>query len=292
MNRFLTVVGGWIVILVAIVTARQQPVFRAGVDVARIDVSVMNGLSPVVGLTREQFVVTDNGVVQSVDAVSMDTAPLDLTLVLDTSASMRFDRITQLIEASKTLVKGLRPDDQAALVTFADPIALAKTRDRATVLAALDGLAANGSTALNDAVFFALQLRPTEPGASRPVLLVFSDGHDNASWLTGEQLLEATRRSGMVMHVVELIAPELPGSLLRPSEFLRELAKAGGGRLWVADKASDLNNLFGKALNELRARYLLTYTATGVKREGWHDIKVTLKGARGDVTARPGYFAQ
>ena len=294
MNRFLTLVGGWIVILVAIVSAKQQLVFRAGVDVARIDVSVMNGLSPVVGLTREQFVVTDNGVVQSVDAVSMDTAPLDLTLVLDTSASMRFDRITQLIDASKTLVKGLRPDDQAALVTFADPIALAKpmTRDRATLLTALDGLVANGSTALNDAVFFALQLRPTEPGASRPVLLVFSDGHDNASWLNAEQVLEATRRSGMVMHVVELIAPELPGSALRPSEFLRELAKAGGGRHWVADKASDLNNLFGKALNELRARYLLTYSATGVKREGWHDIKVTLKGARGDVTARPGYFVQ
>jgi Ca-activated chloride channel family protein len=283
------------VILVAVVTARQQQaVFRADLDVARIDVSVMNGLTPVAGLTRDQFVVTDNGVVQTVDAVSMDTAPLDLTLVLDTSASMRFDRIKQLIEASKTLVTGLRPDDQAALVTFADPIALAKpmTSDRTELLAALDGLVANGSTALNDAVFFALQLRPTEPGSSRPVLLVFSDGHDNSSWLTGEQLLEATRRSGMVMHVIELIAPELPGALLRPSEFLHELAKAGGGRHWVADKASDLNNLFGKALNELRARYLLTYAATGVKRQGWHDVKVTLKGARGDVTARPGYFVQ
>ena len=104
MNRFPTAVGAWIVILVAIVSAKQQPVFRAAVDVARIDVSVMNGLSPVVGLTRDQFVVTDNGVVQSVEAVSMDTAPLDLTLVLDTGTSMRLDRIKQLIEASKTLV--------------------------------------------------------------------------------------------------------------------------------------------------------------------------------------------
>ena len=66
---------------------------------------------------------------------------------------------------------------------------------------------------------------------------------------------------------------------------------AAGGN-WVADKASDLNNLFGKALNELRARYLLTYSLTGRKREGWHDVKVTLKGARGEVTARPGYFVQ
>jgi len=291
MTRSTTAVGAWMVILVGTLTATQQPTFRAAVDVARIDVSVMNGLSPVAGLTRDHFVITDNGVVQSVDAVSMDTAPLDLTLVLDTSASMRLDRIAQLIDASKTLVKGLRPDDQASLVTFADGISLAvpMTRDRQALLTALDGLVANGSTALNDAVFFALQLRPTEPGQSRPVLLVFSDGHDNASWLNGDQVLEATRRSGMVMHVVELIAP---GSLVRPSDFLGHLAKAGGGRQWIADKASDLNNLFGKALNELRARYLLTYSMTGVKREGWHDVKVTLKGARGEVTARPGYYVQ
>lgn len=77
---------------------------------------------------------------------------------------------------------------------------------------------------------------------------------------------------------------------LRPSELLRNLAKAGGGRHWAAQKPSDLNDLFGKALNELRARYLLTYTPTGVTRQGWHDVKVTLKNARGDVTARPGYY--
>jgi hypothetical protein len=57
-------------------------------------------------------------------------------------------------------------------------------------------------------------------------------------------------------------------------------------------KASDLKDLFGKALNELRARYLVTYSPNGVSREGWHDVKVTLKNARGDVMARPGYFVQ
>ena len=46
------------------------------------------------------------------------------------------------------------------------------------------------------------------------------------------------------------------------------------------------------ALNELRARYLLTYSPNGGSREGWHDVKVTLKNTRGEVTARPGYFAQ
>ena len=58
----------------------------------------------------------------------------------------------------------------------------------------------------------------------------------------------------------------------------------------VAQSSRDLRDLFGRVLNELRSRYLLTYTPKGGTREGWHDVRVTLKGARGEVTARPGYF--
>jgi hypothetical protein len=108
-------------------------------------------------------------------------------------------------------------------------------------------------------------------------------------------VIEATKRSGMLVHVVELVSEEwmgFRGTELRPSSFLGRLADTGGGRRWFAKSSRDLRELFGKALNELRARYLLTYSLTGVSREGWHDVKVTLKNARGEVTARPGYFAQ
>src|SRR6185436_7437408 len=122
---------------------------------------------------------------------------------------------------------------------------------------------------------------------------VFSDGHDNTSWLTAAQLLEATRRSGMLTHVVELSGgwltgtgfrpSEIPGELagassakaFRPSDVLGELASAGGGRRWIAQSSRDLRGLFGKVLNELRSRYLLTYSPSGVARDGWHDVKVT-----------------
>jgi hypothetical protein len=153
----------------------------------------------------------------------------------------------------------------------------------------LTGLNAAGFTSLNDAAFLAMQLRPIETADSRPVVLVFSDGHDNTSWLTAAQLLEATRRSRTLTHVVELVGAST-GTVFRPSDVLGELASAGGGRRWIAQSSRDLRDLFGKVLNELRSRYLLTYTPKAVTREGWHDVKVTLKGARGDVTARPGYF--
>jgi len=284
-------------ISIAVLGAEQQPTFRAAVDVVRIDASVMNGLIPVAGLTAANFVVTDNGVAQTLDSVSLDTVPLNLMLVLDTSGSLAGERLTHLIEAVNGLVKSLRPEDTAALMTFSEPVRLAvkPTRDRAPLIAALTGLHADGSTSVNDAIFFALQMRPPDAGESRPVLLLFSDGRDTSSWLRNEHVIEATKRSGMLVHVVELVADQwmgLRGGEIRPSKFLGELADTGGGRRWFAKSSRDLRELFGKALNELRARYLLTYSPNGVSREGWHDVKVSLKNARGDVTARPGYFAQ
>jgi VWFA-related protein len=282
-----------VVVALSVVAAGQQPTFRSGVDVVRIDASVMNGLTPVAGLTREQFVLVDNGVPQTVDSAVLENVPLSLTLVLDTSESMRGDRIDHLIDGAKALITALHPQDDAALVTFSEPVRLAvpMTRDRQVVLDALDALVPDGATSLNDAVFLSLQLKPMQASDSRPVLLAFSDGHDTSSWLTNDQLLDATRRSNLLLHVIELLAPAYGMNMaLRPSELLRNLAKAGGGRHWAAQKPSDLNDLFGKALNELRARYLLTYSPSGVQRNGWHDVKVTLKNARGDVTARPGYF--
>jgi Ca-activated chloride channel family protein len=279
------------------ITAGQQPIFRAAVDVVRIDASVMNGIKPVPGLTAGNFVITDNGVPQTVDSVSLDTVPLNLTLLLDTSGSLAGDRLTKLIDAANGLVKSLRPEDTASLVTFSEPVRLAvtATKDRAPLIDGLKGLTADGATSLNDALFLAFQLRPASADESRSVLLVFSDGRDTSSWLSGKHALEAAKRSGLIVHVIELVQDQGAGvfGAVRgiPSEFLGRLADAGGGRRWYAKSAGDLRELFGRALNELRARYLLTYSPNGVSREGWHDVKVTLKGARGEVTARPGYFA-
>ena len=144
---------------------------------------------------------------QEVESVSLDTVPLSLTIVLDTSGSMEGERLKDLIEAAQTLVKSLRDQDAAALITFAESVQfkVPVTHDRERLLASLTGLVAAGFTSLNDAAFLAMQLRPIETADSRPVVLVFSDGHDNTSWLSAAQLLEATRRSRMLTHVVELV---------------------------------------------------------------------------------------
>jgi len=266
--------------------------FRSGVDAVRIDVSVMNGVRPVTGLTAANFVVTDGSVAQVVERVEVDTVPLNIMLVLDTSGSMHGDRLTDLMGASRRLVEALKPVDAAALMTFNEPAELIVPmgHDRAALLAAIDRLKAEGATSLYDGLFLALQMRP-ETTEARSVALVFSDGRDTASWLSKASLTEAIRRSGMVTHIVELMPPQSGGvAPTGVSGVLSDLADAGGGRRWSAASSRDLRELFVRVLEELRSRYLLTYSPSGVPGAGWHDVKVTLKGARGDVIARPGYF--
>lgn len=270
----------------------QTPQFRSSVDAVRIDVSVMNGVRPVAGLTAANFTLTDSGVPQAIERVEVDTVPLSIMLVLDASGSMTGDRLTDLVAASRRLVEALKPDDEAALLAFNEPAQLLvpMTRMRAPLLSAIDALKAGGATSLYDGLFLALQLRTDSPDA-RSVALVFSDGRDTVSWLSQAAVKEAVRRSGVVTHVVELMPPQSRGRYPTDvSAFLSELADAGGGRRWSASSSGDLRELFARVLEELRSRYLLTYFPSGVPREGWHDVKVTVTGARGDVIARPGYF--
>ncbi|MGE3490250.1 MAG: VWA domain-containing protein [Vicinamibacterales bacterium] len=280
-----------LVVGAAVAVSSQAPQFRSRVEAVRVDVSVMRGTTPVSGLTAANFGLTDAGVPQSITGVSVDTVPLKITLVLDTSGSLAGERMADLIAATRGLVEVLKPEDSVAVLAFSEAaqLAVSATRDRPTVLKALGGLKAEGATALYDALFLALQLRD-DTADGRSIALVFSDGRDTASWLSEANVIEAARRSGVVVQVVELATSGQRPSRSGASRALERLADAGGGRRWSASSSRDLRELFVRVLEELRSRYLLTYYPTGVAREGWHDVKVTLKGARGDVIARPGYF--
>jgi VWFA-related protein len=264
-----------------------QPTFRSGVSMVRIDASVMNGTNAVARLTADNFSITDNGELQKVEAVTRDTVPLGLMLLLDTSESLGGEPIAALSNAARSLVNGLRVDDAAAVMTFADQVRLLvpPARDRGPILSALSDLHAVGATSINDAIVLALLHEPTLSPEMRPVMIVFTDGRDTSSWLDGGAAQQAARRSRTLIHVVEL-----RGLTESATNFSRDLARAGGGRVWSAGSAGELRKLFTEVLNELRSRYLISYSYQGTLPGGWHDVKVKLKGARGEITARPGYF--
>ena len=314
------------VALAAAVLLQQRAAFKSNVDLVSVDVSVTHGTAPVKGLKAENFQLTDNGIPQDVESVSLDSRPISVMLVLDTSDSVAGEELTHLIDAARQVVHALRPDDRAALITFSEQVVVnvPLTSDLASVDRAISALKGVGATSMNDAIHVAMNLRPTD--TSRPLILVFSDGADNLSWSSGASLVDEAKHAGVVIHAIALRAEQsvasrqmnpavqingvfsgdaglLSSGTARPTSpalltqdfvngtpVLQALTLTAGGRVWPAKSPNDLKGLFTHALEEMRARYLLTYTTKGPPQEGWHTLNVTLKNARGDVTARPGYF--
>ncbi len=284
----------------ALLDAQQR--FTSRAEAVRVDVAVTDGNRFVRNLTASDFDVRDSGVRQAVELLEVDQIPLNIIVVLDTSGSVAGRRLQYLIEAVQALVTGLREPDRTALLSFATRVRLRSplSRQRGGLLAALAGLEGAGSTSLRDAAFAGLALREADPG--RTLMLLFSDGADTSSWLTPDKVLDTAKRTDVVVYPVGLREGTSIGATAGPlkrgvpveraGKFLHDLADATGGRVMLAGTDADLRDTFIRTLAEFRDRYVLTYEPSGVAAGGWHPIEVRLKGKRGKVTARRGYFAQ
>jgi len=260
----------------------QPPTFSSRVESIRVDVLVTDRGQPVLGLTPADFVLLDNGVPQEVDLVSYEEIPLNVVLAFDMSDSVAGDRLDHLRAAGAALLSGLKQDDQAALIMFSQAVTLAAplTTDVRKVREALASAVGRVSTAMIDGAYAGLVVGESDVG--RALMIVFSDGVDTASWLTAGTVIDAARRSDVVVYGVSVGRGQ--------PEFLREFTSVAGGRLFEIDKTANLSAIFLEVLQEFRQRYLLSYTPRGVAKDGWHRLEVRVK-KRGTVKARPGYLA-
>jgi Ca-activated chloride channel family protein len=281
---------------------RTPPVFSAEVEAVYLDVFVTSRGEPVLGLKTDDFEVRDNGVVQSARLVDLRTVGVTAILVFDTSGSVAGEKLAYLKAAGHAFVEALTERDSAALLNFSHEVILQcpSTRERAPLHAALDRIEARGATAVRDALYLALKL-PRNPG--RPLVVLFTDGEDNISWSSSEEVLTAARESDALVSVVASTEaddgtspPPRGGRLDKKLEILlgtrlpllRSIAEITGGTVWGAS-ATGLRGAFDDILAAMRTRYLLTYTPEGVERLGRHRIQVSLRNRRGDVRARTEY---
>jgi VWFA-related protein len=289
----------------------QTARFTTGVAAVRVDVLVTDRGRPVAGLTRTDFELRDNGVAQTVTDVSSETLPLYLLCVLDLSGSVTGPPLARLKDALGALLDALAPADRAALVTFSQRLQLHTrlTGDKALLRNLVAGVTSGGNTSVIDAAFAGLALREADEG--RTLMLLFSDGRDTASWLTARTVLDAARRTDVVMYPVTVrVSNSLnmttifkdgrsmavtPGTRPVPASdegirLLDAFADETGGRLFTAEGDGTLSETFLNVLAEFRQRYVLSYTPSGVPSDGWHTIEVKLRGRSGQVKARRGYF--
>ncbi len=190
--------------------------------------------------------------ITDVQASALESKPVSVLMLVDTSGSMYGDRIDQARAAIDDFIGQLRPDDRVAVTSFSSTVTPLQdfTTDHAALSAAVDKLQARGETALYDAVVAATRAISTETTSQRLILLL-SDGNDTISTAQKSASLSAAKAAG-----VGIIAVGLGSDI--DSKYLDSLAQTSGGHFLEAPTPTDLRKSYNDLAQSIRNQYTLT----------------------------------
>ena len=290
--------------ITAATPARAQ--FRSGVEMVPLTVTVTDRAGRYVpGLTAGDFTVFEDGRAQELSTFATVEAPVDLTLLIDTSSSMHQDlRLAQ--EAAAGLARRLRPGDHAGVMGVATSVSKRQevTADLLRVEQAIRSLQASGATAIYEAVYVALRefhvARRAATHIRRQAIVLLSDGLDTASHIPFEHVLDSVRRSDVTVFVIQLerdgkVAMDEDDSryALEARFAMRALARESGGRFFTPQAASELPAIYDTIGQELGNQYVLGYVPARQGGDGaFRRIAVHVRHPQGThARTRAGYYA-
>jgi len=281
--------------------AGEQPVFKAEARLVVLHVSVQDrGGRYLAGLEKEAFTVIDDGRPQALELFSADEVPASVGLIIDNSNSMAPSR-ERVIAAVSAFTRHSQPRDEVFVLTVNEhvreawaPAIIADTPPRLFEAAITRAITARGMTALYDGV--AEGLRRVRRGAhSRQVLVIVSDGGDNASATRQEGILRDARASDAVIYTVGLADGVLRDANPR---LLRRLARDTGGVAFQPRTANEVPAALERIARDIRSAYTLAYTPTldtaKAATERWRPVQVYVRSQDGRparVRTRDGYRA-
>ena len=263
--------------VVAAGTLLSQQVFRGGVDVVSLSVTVTDKDGRYIsGLDKANFQVYEDGALQEIVYFSKEHQPISLTLLMDTSTSME-QKLPIAQQAAIGFAKQLKPTDVAAVVEFDSrpEILQTFTSDKALLEAAIRKTAAGGSTSLYNAIYIGLTELRNQRFADgerirRQALIVLSDGEDTTSLLTYEEVLDMAKRSDTAVYAIGLRSRDDANAKgFREAEFvLRSLAQQTGGREFFVDDIRELPAIYQRVADELANQYSIGYMSKNTRRDG------------------------
>jgi Ca-activated chloride channel family protein len=286
----------------------QQPTFRSATELVSLNVSVIGpNAKPVSGLAADQFQVFEDGVQQDVQFFSPGELPLDVVILLDTSASMT-GSIGLVQHAASRFAHSLRGGDRAAVMGISNGLRVLQTftNDTDMVDLAIKSTRPAGKTPLYASIYTALnelakQRRSAPDAARRQAIVVLSDGQDTSSMFTFDELLTEVRRSAVPIYA---IAPR-PSNLTKAmratfygqstslADFeLKKLAMETGGRSFFPVSLVEISGIYDDIASELASQYSIGYQSSNRARTGTFR-RIALKILAPGLTwrTRAGYVA-
>lgn len=281
-------------------------VFRSSIEVVPLNVVVTDFEQKLVsGLAQSDFVVREDGVPQDISFFANSNVPLDLALLLDTSASMS-TQMAAVRAAARGFIGAVRGVDRVMVVDIKKTSRTLHPLN-GDVEAALQAIAAtepSGGTGLYNGLYITLKeltaaRRAMPPNqARRQAVVLLSDGHDTSSLLSFDDVMELARSAGIATYTINLQRPA-GRALQRPltrvlsdAEYsLKELARETGARAFFPEDVRDLAGVYGDIANELSSQYALAYVPKNGSRDGaFRRISVELPGHPGHrARTRAGY---
>lgn len=266
------------------------------VDLVLLEATVRNRNGRVAtGLLKKHFAVYEDGVLQSIRLFRHEDVPVRVGLVVDHSGSMR-QKIAEVVAGARSFVKFSNPEDEMFVINFNEHVTLGsggaiRFATRSDELEyAISNSPTTGKTALYDAITKALE-RLKAGKKDKKVLIVISDGGDNASKQTLPELLKLAEQSGALIYTIgvfdETDRDRNPG-------VLRSFARTTGGEAFVPKETSEVVAICEQIAREIRSQYTIGYFSSKPGTSGSrHSIRVQAKDVDGKkliVRTRAGYI--
>jgi len=273
------------------------PIFRAESNLVVLHVNVFDGRSDAVpDLPQSAFQVIEDDTPQAISLFNNEDVPVAVGLVIDNSGSM-ITRRGMVLAGTRAFAQASHEEDELFTIVFNEnirfglPEPMSFTRSRGLIEASLRRYPAGGMTALHDAVVEGLE-HLQESRHQKRVLVVLSDGGDNASQHSEENMLERAARSNALIYTVSIEQLGVRGG---NRSLLRKLAERSGGVAYRPDTEADVAQTFGEIARNIRRGYSIGYVPTNTSQDGrFRRVKVTVRAAgykNLHVSARDGYLA-
>jgi Ca-activated chloride channel family protein len=277
--------------------ATPDVTLRVDVKLVNVFVNVTDAHGAIVGgLTRDDFAVTEDSRPQRIAVFERESElPLNLTLAIDTSASVFKDRVVEQEAAKKFVHALIRDQDQMSVIEFATDVhELTRFTNKISLIdRGLGSLRGGDATALYDAIYLAAQGLGSKQG--RKVLVLVSDGSDTVNNTTYQQALEqALRDEVMIYSIIDVPIAASAGRDTGGEHALITLAEQTGGKHFYASEGG-LDKAFARVSEDLRTQYLLGYYPQNQEPGlNFHRLRVTVPRASAEafnIRYRTGYFA-
>jgi VWFA-related protein len=248
----------------------------------------------VTNLPQSAFQVFENGIQQQVKLFKREDVEISLGLIIDNSGSMREKR-KQVATAALDLVKDSNPRDEVFIVNFNDEAFLDCdfTSDSSKMEQALSKIDSRGGTAMRDAIRMSIDHLKQHAKRDKKVLLVVTDGNDNASVINLENLVKEAQNSGVLLYSIGLLTEEERGEARKAKRALDMLSEATGGESFYPKGLDDVDKIAHQVAHDLRNQYSIAYSPSNPKLDGtYRQIKVSVTGPNKPIArTRSGYYA-